>query len=184
MGIMVFGMLATSGFSTYFVTNIFVARFGGKSVFSHINSSFSRVSVSFLIVALLLSVFSARGATHLLGDLNGDGLVDVRDLVILQNHLNGVALLSSDALPLADLNDDGYITQADVTVLANVILGVPVTIIPRSVTLDPATGSTQVGVSVRPKAIFPKPIDTSTLNANNFYASFAGQKLPATIVPS
>jgi hypothetical protein len=122
--------------------------------------------------------------TGQLGDLNGDGVVDVRDLVMLQNHLNGVATLSSNALPLADLNDDGYVTSADVDLLANLILGQPLTIIPRPVTLDPASGATQVGVTVRPKALFPKPIDTSTLNSNNFYASFAGQRLPATIVPS
>ncbi len=184
MGILVFGILANCCLSTYFTTNLFVVRFDGKALFSHFNNSFSRATALFLFTGIFLPVFSIGAATTQLGDLNGDGVVDVRDLVILQNHINGVKTLSSNALPLADLNDDGYITQADVTVLANLILGVPVTITPRAVTLDPATGSTQVGVSVRPKAIFPKPIDTSTLNSNNFYATFAGQKLPATIVPS
>ena len=37
-----------------------------------------------------------------------------RDIVILQNHLNGISLLSSNVLALADLNDDGYLTAADV----------------------------------------------------------------------
>ena len=136
----------------------------------------------FLLVGLLVTPCLA--VLGQLGDLNGDGVVDVRDLVMLQNHLNGVATLSSNALPLADLNDDGYVTSADVDVLANLILGLPLTILPRPVTLDPASGATQVGVTVRPKAMFRKPIDTSTLNSNNFYASFAGQRLPATIVPS
>jgi len=41
-----------------------------------------------------------------------------------------------------------------------------------------------VGVTVRPKATFPIPVITATLNSNNFYASFAGKKLPAAIVPA
>src|SRR5262249_9773000 len=41
-----------------------------------------------------------------------------------------------------------------------------------------------VGVIVRPKAVFPRPVDISTLNSNNFYGSFAGRKLSARIVPA
>src|ERR1035441_907326 len=84
-----------------------------------------------------LLVTPCLAVTGQLGDLNGDGVVDVRDLVMLQNHLNGVATLSSNALPLADLNDDGYVTSADVDVLANLILGLPLTILPRPATRCP-----------------------------------------------
>ena len=150
-----------------------------------------RLQASLAAGALLLGCFllgllvtPCLAVSGQLGDLNGDGVIDVRDLVLLQNHLTGVSLLASNTLPLADLNDDGYLTQADVDTLANLILGQSPTNAPRPVTLDPANGSSQVGVTVRPKAMFPKPIDTSTLNSNNFYASYLGQKLPATIVPS
>jgi len=54
----------------------------------------------------------------------------------------------------------------------------------KPVTLDPPSGALDVGIAVRPKATFPQPVNTSTLNSNNFYASFAGRKLPATIVPA
>ena len=60
----------------------------------------------------------------------------------------------------------------------------PAAITPKAVTLEPGNGASEVGVTVRPKVGFPKPIETATLNANNFYASFAGKKLQATIVPA
>jgi hypothetical protein len=51
--------------------------------------------------------------------------------------------------------------------------------------LAPAAGSTDVGVTFRPKVVFSRPIDTSTLNSSNFYAAdTTGAVIPATIVPS
>lgn len=66
--------------------------------------------------------------------------------------------------------------------MANLILEIPIP--SKSVAFEPANGSSEVGVTVRPKATFPRPVDVSTLNSNNFYASFAGRKLPARIVPA
>src|SRR5262249_34683957 len=49
----------------------------------------------------------------------------------------------------------------------------------------PATGSNDIGTTYRPKVTFSRAIDTSTLNANDFYATdTTGTKLAATIVPS
>ena len=48
----------------------------------------------------------------------------------------------------------------------------------------PTSAADQVGVTVRPQVTFSKPINPSSLNSNNFYASFSGQKLPTTIVPA
>ena len=59
-----------------------------------------------------------------------------------------------------------------------------VNIPPKPVVLEPASGASEVGVTVRPKATFPVPIATSSLSSNNFFASFAGKKLAATIVPA
>jgi hypothetical protein len=58
--------------------------------------------------------------------------------------------------------------------------------IPLTVTsLTPAQGSTDVGVTFRPEATFSRPIDTSTLNSSDFYATdTTGAVIPATIVPS
>jgi hypothetical protein len=49
----------------------------------------------------------------------------------------------------------------------------------------PSAGSTDVGVTFRPEVFFSRPIDTSTLNSSNFYATdTTGAVIPATIVPS
>jgi len=74
--------------------------------------------------------------------------------------------------------------QRDVDMLAQAILGTPITTQPRPILAEPASGASEVGVTVRPRVYFPKPITPSTLNSNNFYASFAGRKLPARIVPA
>ena len=48
----------------------------------------------------------------------------------------------------------------------------------------PLDGESEVGVTVRPQILFSKPVDPTTLNAGNFFASVSGQKLDATIVPA
>jgi hypothetical protein len=48
----------------------------------------------------------------------------------------------------------------------------------------PLAGATEVGVTVTPQVYFSKPIDPATLDTNNFYATFARQRIPARVVPS
>ena len=48
----------------------------------------------------------------------------------------------------------------------------------------PTDGSSELGVTYHPQINFSRPVDTATLNSSNFYATYNGQKLPATIVPS
>lgn len=149
------------------------------------------VSVALFLSVLLAASAVAQPLPTKLGDLNSDGALDVRDLVLLLNHLNsgGTSSTSPTPLPLpllpyADVNEDGYLNQSDVTMLRDAILGIPLPVNTRPVALEPATGSSDVGVTVRPKAMFPKPIDLATLNSNNFYATFAGRRLAATITPA
>jgi len=148
-----------------------------------------------IIFAVLLCTFPnvslAQSILRGLGDLDGDGEVTVLDLVLLINHLNAQSAGSptNDLLPrlllgYADVNGDGYLNEKDVDRLADAILGIAITTQPKPLVSEPASGSSEVGVTVRPKVIFPKPIMPSTLNSNNFYASFAGRKLPARIVPA
>ena len=117
-----------------------------------------------------------------LGDLNGDGQITVLDLVSLINHVNRTSLLASSNVPFADLNGDSFVNETDIDLLADLILGLPLPTKP--VSLEPANGASEVGVTDRPKVIFPRPVDVSTLNSNNFFASFSGQRLRATIVPA
>ncbi len=49
----------------------------------------------------------------------------------------------------------------------------------------PSAGATEVGVTFRPRIDFTRPVEASTLNSLDFFASdAAGNRLPATIVPA
>jgi hypothetical protein len=137
---------------------------------------------AFLASAHVVSSLRAQSLPTRLGNPDADGQPTVLDLVRLINHLNGVDSLSPSLLPFADINGDALVDSKDRELLADLILGLPLP--SRPVTFEPASGSSEVGVAVRPKATFPRPVDVSTLNSNNFYASFAGRKLPARIVPA
>jgi hypothetical protein len=134
----------------------------------------------------------AQALPQMLGDLDSDGEVTVLDLVRLIRHVQssaGLPLPGGGLLPVelrgyADFNGDGVIDRTDAELLADAILGLPVITQPRSFSSEPAAGASEVGVTVRPRVYFPKPIVPATLNGNNLYASALGQKLPARIVPS
>ncbi|MCI0746812.1 MAG: dockerin type I repeat-containing protein [Verrucomicrobia subdivision 3 bacterium] len=138
----------------------------------------------FAVLGLVIVPTRLPALPQSLGDLDEDGQATVLDLVRLIDHINSRTLLSAALQPYADVSEDGLINVTDVDLLAELILGIPLPPNTRSVALEPASGSSEVGVTVRPKATFPKPVDVSTLNSNNFYGSFAGQKLPASIVPA
>ncbi|MGE0642374.1 MAG: Ig-like domain-containing protein [Nitrospira sp.] len=49
----------------------------------------------------------------------------------------------------------------------------------------PQTGASDVGSTFKPQVFFSRPVNTTTLNSNNFYATDStGTKLAATIVPA
>ena len=52
------------------------------------------------------------------GDLNGDGLLNVLDVVVMVN-----SVLSGDCPDSADMNADGSCNVLDVVILVNLILG-------------------------------------------------------------
>ena len=52
-----------------------------------------------------------------MGDINGDGQLNVLDLVMLVN-----VILSDENLDAGDINNDGNINILDVVILANIIL--------------------------------------------------------------
>src|SRR5437868_13799261 len=113
----------------------------------------------FLICVLCARPFSASAASPtILGDLDADGQITVLDLVTLINHINGSATLAPELRGYADVNGDGYLNAADVDMLVDAILGVPITTKPKPLIAEPASGPSTVGVTVRPRVYFPKPI--------------------------
>ena len=57
------------------------------------------------------------------GDVNGDGAVDLLDLVEIVNHILGSQILTGDPLWAADCNNDGEIDLLDLVSIVKVILG-------------------------------------------------------------
>jgi len=103
-------------------------------------------------------------------DTDGDGIDDVYEL----QH--------SPALNPLDPGDAS--AEAPGTGLSYLEIYRFATSPPRAVAFDPTDGSADVGVTVRPKVIFPQPIIPTSLNATNFYATSAGTHLEGTIVPA
>ena len=63
-----------------------------------------------------------------IGDMTGDGKVNVRDVTAMQRHLAGLEGLTDDRLALADVNTDGKVTIDDVTLLQRYLAEFDVTI--------------------------------------------------------
>ena len=57
-----------------------------------------------------------------LGDVNGDGTMNVLDIVQIANHILGATLLEGCALDVADYTQDGLVNVLDIVQIANVIL--------------------------------------------------------------
>jgi hypothetical protein len=56
------------------------------------------------------------------GDVNGDQLIDVSDLLLLQQHLTGVRVLDTPAISRADFDRDGQLTLQDLVTFENLEL--------------------------------------------------------------
>ena len=67
-----------------------------------------------IIIPIQLNIME----NNIQGDLNGDGMIDVQDLIILINMI-----LANEYSNLADLNEDGVVNILDITIYVNIILG-------------------------------------------------------------
>ena len=84
-----------------------------------------RVFVVLLVVVLLVGVLSAnmlsyaQAALKMVGDVNGDGRVNNRDLGILQRYLNEWEI-DIDAIA-TDMNGDGNVNNRDLGLLQQLL---------------------------------------------------------------
>ncbi|UCE19262.1 MAG: T9SS type A sorting domain-containing protein [Gemmatimonadota bacterium] len=82
-------------------------------------------SPGFRVTAGLQPITMQRGAvlTAETGDINGDGSIDVLDIVVVVNHILGTQTLTGEALDRANCNGDDVIDILDALSIVNVILG-------------------------------------------------------------
>jgi uncharacterized protein YkwD len=78
-----------------------------------------------LVLAVVISAgtIPASAATYKGVDINGDGKIDIRDVIQLAAHVKGKRTLSANAVKKADLSGDGIININDVIKLAAYIKG-------------------------------------------------------------
>ncbi len=75
----------------------------------------------FAFAALILFSPAARAVTY--GDVNHDGVVDVRDVVLVMRHILDLETLGEEEQELADVNADGEIDVRDATLMMRKALG-------------------------------------------------------------
>ena len=61
--------------------------------------------------------------TYLLGDVNRDGIVDIKDVTVLRRYLAGTVAEEDVDLLAADCNEDGVVDIKDVTILRRYLAG-------------------------------------------------------------
>lgn len=113
------------------------------------NSSVARVDTSGIVSAIsagnaVITVQTAEGSTsancsvtvlpqsgeigipgvYHAGDINGDGIINVQDIVLAMQHVLLINLLEGNGLVSADVNGDGVVNVVDVTLLMQFSLGI------------------------------------------------------------
>ncbi len=70
-------------------------------------------------------VVIAKQFDYLLGDVNSDGDVNIKDATAIQKHIAEIALLDSEALKVADFNQDADVSIRDATAIQKFLAGLP-----------------------------------------------------------
>ena len=57
-----------------------------------------------------------------MGDINGDGVVNMQDAQLAMRYAIGIAELSDEQLSIGDINGDGIVNSSDATMIARIAL--------------------------------------------------------------
>lgn len=84
-------------------------------------------TAALVVLGVMLFVFvfcpsSASAAERSYGDINGDGALNVEDVVLVMRHILNLESLSSDQLELADVNGNGAVNIQDATLIVQKVL--------------------------------------------------------------
>ncbi|MDQ2087894.1 cohesin domain-containing protein [Herbivorax sp. ANBcel31] len=110
---------AKKNFSVFRLTGLSLSIYEEGDHFDFFGAFWSSVS------APKIGEISVKDISGILGDLNGYGLVDSNDYVILRKYILGIEDIPvANSLDVADLNLDGSITSIDLSILKRYLLGI------------------------------------------------------------
>ena len=95
------------------LVKLFGAKTGAKAVVI-------LIIIAFIIIAFSTMSVSAPGINY--GDVNNDGSIDVRDVVLVMQYIIGLRDLTEDQFKAADVNRDGKVDVQDVTKIMRHVL--------------------------------------------------------------
>jgi len=81
------------------------------------------VAVLAILFVFVLSCDETNASDALTGDVNGDGVVNIIDVIMVMKHVLGLSNLAGEQLEAADVIDDGVVDIRDVTRIMQITLG-------------------------------------------------------------
>ncbi len=98
---------------------------GSQPMWSYVISKAVRTVVIVIIISVLIFILlhDTEVSATTYGDLNSDGRIDVRDVVLVMRHVLGLESLTGTSKVLADVNGDGAINVLDASLITQKSLG-------------------------------------------------------------
>lgn len=93
-------------------------------VMNRISQTFGKIAATTLVMVSVFAPFApvyASGAR--LGDVNFDGIVDIRDAQIAEEYANGKITISAQQRFVGDVDEDGRVGRGDALVIMNYAVG-------------------------------------------------------------
>ena len=91
----------------------------------------SKIVTNILLLLILCSILAfgitsyqeheERRSDYLVGDVNGDGILNISDMAMIKSHLMGVRRLEKDEQLRADINKDGIVDGTDLELVRIII---------------------------------------------------------------
>ncbi len=98
---------------------------GSQSGWSYVISKALRTVLIVILLSVLIFflLHNSEVSATSYGDLNGDGRIDVQDVVLVMRHVLGLESLTGTSKVLADVNGDGAINVRDASLITQKSLG-------------------------------------------------------------
>ncbi len=96
----------------------------GNTVYDNFNGGIDNLFNYDADLVSCVDINSPADELYELGNINGDGAVNIIDLVIMKKYIAGQAALKQSQINACDINKDGDASALDLTEIVNIILGI------------------------------------------------------------